>query len=81
MDQSDPLEKEMTTHSSILAWEIPWTEKHGWLQIMGSQRTLEETKAPPDAQALAWLPAGLCCPPDGHKPPESTPASHKVLIK
>ena len=32
----DPLEKEMTTHSSILAWEIPWTEEPGWLQIMGS---------------------------------------------
>ena len=34
----DPLEKEMTTHSSILAWRIPWTEKPGGLQSMGSQR-------------------------------------------
>ena len=34
----DPLEKEMTTHSSILAWKIPWTEKPGGLQSMGSQR-------------------------------------------
>ena len=34
----DPLEKEMTTHSSILAWRIPWTEKLGRLQSMGSQR-------------------------------------------
>ena len=33
----DPLEKEMATHSSILAWEIPWTEKPGGLQSMGSQ--------------------------------------------
>ena len=33
-----PLEKEMTPHSSILAWEIPWTEKPGGLQSMGSQR-------------------------------------------
>ena len=32
------LEKEMTTHSSILAWEIPWTEEPGRLQSMGSQR-------------------------------------------
>ena len=32
----DPLEKEIATHSSILAWEIPWTEKPGWLQSMGS---------------------------------------------
>ena len=30
----DPLEKEMTTHSSILAWEIPWTEEPGGLQSM-----------------------------------------------
>ena len=33
----DPLEKEMTTHSSILAWKIPWSEEPG-LQSMGSQR-------------------------------------------
>ena len=33
----DPLEKEMATHSSILAWEIPWTEKTGGLQSMESQ--------------------------------------------
>ena len=32
------LEKEMATHSSILAWEIPWTEEHGGLQSMGSQK-------------------------------------------
>ena len=34
----DPLEKEMATHSSILAWEIPWTQEPGGLQSMGSQR-------------------------------------------
>ena len=34
----DPLEKEMATHSSILAWEIPWTEEPGRLQSMRSQR-------------------------------------------
>ena len=34
----DPLEKEMATQSSILAWEIPWTEEAGRLQSMGSQR-------------------------------------------
>ena len=34
----DPLEKEMATHSSTLAWKIPWTEKPGRLQSMGSQR-------------------------------------------
>ena len=34
----DLLEKEMATHSSILAWRIPWTEDPGGLQFMGSQR-------------------------------------------
>ena len=34
----DPLEKEMETHSSILAWRIPWTEEPGGLQSTGSQR-------------------------------------------
>ena len=34
----DSLEKEMATHSSILAWKIPWTEEHGGLQSMGWQR-------------------------------------------
>ena len=34
----DPLEEEMTTHSSILAWKIPQTEEPGGLQFMGSQR-------------------------------------------
>ena len=35
----DPLEEEMATHSSVLSWEIPWTEEPGGLQSMGSQRT------------------------------------------
>ena len=34
----DPLEKETATHSSIVAWKIPWTEEPGRLQTMGSQR-------------------------------------------
>ena len=34
----DPLEKEMATHSSVFAWRIPWAEKPGSLQSMGSQR-------------------------------------------
>ena len=36
--REDPLQKEMTTHSSILAWRIPWAEEPGGLQSMGSQR-------------------------------------------
>ena len=38
LDQEDPLEKGMATHSSILAWRIPETEEPGGLQCMGSQR-------------------------------------------
>ena len=38
LGQEDALEKEMATHSSILAWRIPWTEEPGRLQSMGSQR-------------------------------------------
>ena len=37
LGQEDPLEKEMATHSSTLAWKIAWTEKHGRLPSMGSQ--------------------------------------------
>ena len=38
LGQDDPLEEEMATHSSILAWRIPWTEDPSRLQSMGSQR-------------------------------------------
>ena len=38
LGQEDPLEKEMATHSSTLAWKIPWSEEHSMVQFMGSQR-------------------------------------------
>ena len=38
LGQEDPLEKEMTTHSSIVAWKVPWTEEPGRLQSIGLQR-------------------------------------------
>ena len=38
LGQEDALEKKMAIHSSILAWEIPWTEEPGGLQSMGSQK-------------------------------------------
>ena len=54
LGQEDPREEEMATHSSILAWRIPWTEEAGRLQFMGSQRvrhdlahTLLHERAPP----------------------------------
>ena len=42
LDWEDPLEKEKVTHSSILAWRIPWTEKPGRLQSTGSQRIRQD---------------------------------------
>ena len=39
LDQKDPLEKEMATYSSILTWEIPWTEEPGGLQSVGLQKS------------------------------------------
>jgi len=42
--EEDPLEKGMATHSSILAWRIPWTEEPGGLQFMGLQRVGQELK-------------------------------------
>ena len=42
LGQEDPLEKGMATHSSILAWRIPWTEVPGGLQSMGSQGVRHE---------------------------------------
>ena len=43
--QEDPLEKEMATHSNILAWRIPWTEKPGGLQSTGLQRVRHDSEA------------------------------------
>ena len=38
LDQEDPLQEELATHSSVLAWKIPWTEEPGRLQSTGSNR-------------------------------------------
>ena len=42
LGHEDPLDKEMATHSSILAWEIPWTEEPGGLQTMGLQKVTQD---------------------------------------
>ena len=70
--QEDPLEKEMATHSSILAWKIPWTEEPGGLQSMGSQRVrhdwatnlsltdlIEKTSLPLGPREIPLLPNSL----------------------
>ena len=56
LDQEDPLQKEMATHSSTVAWKIPWTEEPGRLQPMGLQRVRHRFKeslncAPLDCKA------------------------------
>ena len=43
LGQRDSLEKEMATHSRVLAWRIPWTEELGGLQFMGSQRVTHDS--------------------------------------
>ena len=43
LNQEDPLEKEMSTHSNILAWEILWSEEPGGLQFVGSQKSQLDT--------------------------------------
>ena len=55
LGQKDPLEEGMATHSSILAWRIPWTEEPGGLQSMGSQRV------GPDHSNLARMHVRLVC--------------------
>ena len=51
----DPLEKEMATHSSILAWKSPWTEEFGGLQFMGLQESDADlvTKPPPPTSIIS----------------------------
>ena len=41
LDQEDPLEKEMATHSSILAWEFPWTKRVWWATVHGATKELD----------------------------------------
>ena len=43
LGQEDPLEKEMATHSSILAWEVPWTEEPGRPTVCGVAKELDTT--------------------------------------
>ena len=61
LGQEDPLEKEMATHSSILAWKIPWTEGPGGLQSMGSQRVGHDwaRKPMPIEHAIYWFTLSL----------------------
>ena len=65
LDKEDPLEKEMATHSNILAWRIPWTEESGVLQSIESQRVghswsdLAHTHMAVSWRVLGWI-TGTC---------------------
>ena len=52
-DWEDPLEKEMATHSSMLAWKIPWTEEPGGLQLQGVARVRHDLAAK-QQQSYMW---------------------------
>ena len=54
LGQEEPLEKETASHSSILAWEIPWTEEPGRLQFMRSQ-TVDLVTEHEHEVILSWL--------------------------
>ena len=59
LDWEDPLEKEMAPHSSILAWETPWTEEPGGLQSMGSQRVRHDLVTTQQQQQIIPISRGL----------------------
>ena len=60
LDQEDPQEKEMATHSSILVWRILQTEEPGGLRSMGSQRVGHELKRLTLLFTSTWPHTGLC---------------------
>ena len=61
LGHEDPLEEEMTTHSSILTWEIPWTEELGRLQSMGLQRIRYDFTTQQQQRKIVHEPMGLLC--------------------
>ena len=62
LGQEDPPEKEMAAHSSILAWEIPWTEEPGGLQFMGLQWIKHGLATKPPAPHLKYMNIQYCRP-------------------
>ena len=55
LGQEEPLEEEMATHSSILAWKMPWTEEPGGLQSMGLQRVGHDLATKQQQQQSLYL--------------------------
>ena len=60
LGQEDPLEKGMATHSGILAWRIPWTEKPGGLQSMGSQSQTRLKQLGSNSKLTKLYPLNMC---------------------
>ena len=60
LEWEDPLEKEMATHSNILAWEIPWTEEPSGLQPMGSQRDRHNLATKQQQHMCVCVVVGCC---------------------
>ena len=60
LGQEDPLEKGMATHSTILAWEIPWTEDPGGPPFMGSQKSQTGLKRLNTTTNIVFLASGMC---------------------
>ena len=58
LGRGDPLEKEMATHSSILAWQVPWTEKPGGLAVHGGDKSQEMTERL-NSSVGSWVEAQL----------------------
>ena len=58
LGQENPLQKEMATHSSILAWEIPWTEEPGELQFMGVQKSWTNLQTKQQEQQIRFKQLG-----------------------
>ena len=77
LGQEDPLEKEMVTHICILAWKIPWTEKPGRLQSMGSQR-VRHNWVTSLSLSLSWQNSSSLCPASFRIPRPSLPVTPGV---
>ena len=60
LGQKDPPEKEMATHFSILAWEIPWKEEPGGLQTTGLQRVRHDLETKQELKGILTLPITFC---------------------
>ena len=77
LGREDRLEKEMTTHSSILAWEIPWTAEPGWLQSIGLQRVRHDLATKQQKQQQINLSCPTLAPFNHPAPPNGGGWKHR----